>query len=64
MAGIPQEKIIEAHGSFHTAHCVGCQKEYPHEWIRGKDRFHTSVLTGFDTIVLNKAANKMMLINE
>lgn len=34
VAGIPQEKIIEAHGSFHTAHCVGCQKEYPHEWIR------------------------------
>ncbi|XP_073247817.1 NAD-dependent protein deacetylase sirtuin-2-like [Porites lutea] len=34
VAGIPQEKIIEAHGSFHTAHCVGCRKEYPHEWIR------------------------------
>lgn len=34
VAGIPQEKLVEAHGSFHTAHCLDCVKEYSHEWVR------------------------------
>lgn len=28
-AGVPPEKIIEAHGSFATQRCIECQKEYP-----------------------------------
>ena len=35
VAGIPEEKLVEAHGSFHTAHCVVCRKEYTHEWVKG-----------------------------
>lgn len=28
-AGVPADKIIEAHGSFATQRCIDCQKEYP-----------------------------------
>lgn len=35
VAGIPEEKLVEAHGSFHTAHCVDCRKEYTHKWVKG-----------------------------
>ncbi|XP_078351074.1 NAD-dependent protein deacetylase sirtuin-2-like isoform X1 [Oculina patagonica] len=34
VAGLPEEKLVEAHGSFHTAHCLGCRKEYTHEWVK------------------------------
>ncbi|KAJ7357460.1 hypothetical protein OS493_024976 [Desmophyllum pertusum] len=33
-AGIPEEKLVEAHGSFHMAHCLDCRKEYTHEWVK------------------------------
>ncbi|KAJ2004830.1 NAD-dependent protein deacetylase sirtuin-2 [Coemansia thaxteri] len=35
-AGIDPELIVEAHGSFHTAHCIGrkCRKEYSQDWVR------------------------------
>ncbi|KAJ2746278.1 NAD-dependent protein deacetylase sirtuin-2 [Coemansia sp. BCRC 34301] len=35
-AGIDSELIIEAHGSFHTAHCIGrkCRKEYSQAWVK------------------------------
>ncbi|EDW24332.1 GL23462 [Drosophila persimilis] len=34
LAGIPDEKLIEAHGSFHTNHCIGCKKEYDMAWMK------------------------------
>ncbi|OUM61415.1 hypothetical protein PIROE2DRAFT_12567 [Piromyces sp. E2] len=42
VAGVPEELLVESHGSFHTAHCVGikdkpgCRKEYSREFIREK----------------------------
>lgn len=33
-AGIPAEKVIEAHGSFSCAHCLECKKEYSPDSIR------------------------------
>lgn len=36
VAGIPGDKIVEAHGTFHTGHCLKCQKEYPQEWMKGE----------------------------
>ena len=27
---------MEAHGSFHTAHCLDCGKEHSHEWVKGE----------------------------
>jgi len=36
-AGISDEKLVEAHGAFHNAHCVRCNKEYPDkEWLKEK----------------------------
>ena len=34
VANISSEKIVEAHGAFHTGHCVTCRKEYSQEWIK------------------------------
>lgn len=36
VAGIPGEKLVEAHGTFHTNHCVKkkCRKEYSMEWMK------------------------------
>lgn len=28
-AGVPDEKVVEAHGSFATQHCIECKAEYP-----------------------------------
>ncbi|KAJ1888423.1 NAD-dependent protein deacetylase sirtuin-2 [Kickxella alabastrina] len=38
VAGIDPELIVEAHGSFHTAHCIGrkCLKEYSQAWVKKK----------------------------
>ena len=34
VAGISDEKIVEAHGAFNTGHCIRCRKEYSQEWIK------------------------------
>ncbi|CAG4931328.1 unnamed protein product [Parnassius apollo] len=34
VAGIPEEKIVEAHGTFYTSHCLECCKEYPLEFVK------------------------------
>lgn len=36
--GVPEDKLIEAHGSFNKAHCIskGCHKEYLESWVRDK----------------------------
>jgi len=36
IADIPREKVVYAHGSFSTAHCTGCHKEYSYEYVREK----------------------------
>lgn len=33
-AGVPVEKIIEAHGSFASQHCIDCGKSYPDDKIK------------------------------
>lgn len=30
MAGIPEDMLVEAHGTFVTAHCLNCEREYSH----------------------------------
>ena len=37
VAGLHDEKLVEAHGSFHKSHCINstCRKEYSLEWIKG-----------------------------
>ncbi|XP_066948348.1 NAD-dependent protein deacetylase sirtuin-2-like isoform X1 [Macrobrachium rosenbergii] len=34
VAGLPVEKVVEAHGTFRTAHCLHCRKEYSQEWMK------------------------------
>lgn len=34
VAGIPSEKLVEAHGTFRTNHCINCRKEYTMEWVK------------------------------
>ncbi|XP_051520883.1 NAD-dependent protein deacetylase sirtuin-2-like [Myxocyprinus asiaticus] len=38
VAGLEGEDLIEAHGTFHTSHCVSflCQKEYSMDWMKDK----------------------------
>lgn len=35
-AGIPEDKLVEAHGTFYTSHCLECRKEYPLDYIKSK----------------------------
>lgn len=35
VAGLSGDKIIEAHGTFHTSHCLDCQKEFSQDWVKG-----------------------------
>jgi len=35
-AGIPGDKLVEAHGTFHTSHCLKCRKEYTLEWMKAQ----------------------------
>lgn len=34
--GLPESKIVEAHGSFKKSHCLGCKTEYSYEWTKEK----------------------------
>ena len=34
VAGLPSEKLVEAHGTFATASCVRCDKSYNGEEIK------------------------------
>mmetsp|Transcript_29851 Transcript_29851/g.97684 ORF Transcript_29851/g.97684 Transcript_29851/m.97684 type:complete len:409 (+) Transcript_29851:26-1252(+) len=34
LAGVPGEKLVEAHGTFHSAHCIDCHTEHPASMVR------------------------------
>ncbi|KAL1501929.1 hypothetical protein ABEB36_007158 [Hypothenemus hampei] len=34
VAGIPEDKLVEAHGTFFTGHCLRCRAEYSLEWMK------------------------------
>ncbi|XP_004530651.1 NAD-dependent protein deacetylase Sirt2 isoform X2 [Ceratitis capitata] len=36
LAGLPEEKMVEAHGTFHTNHCLECGLEFSKEWMKEK----------------------------
>ncbi|KAJ1913895.1 hypothetical protein IWQ60_009029, partial [Tieghemiomyces parasiticus] len=44
VAGLADEYLVEAHGSFHTAHCTNsaCRQEYSQDWVR--DRIMTGMV--------------------
>lgn len=36
IAGVPEEKIIEAHGTFHRCYCTKCNAAYSLKWLKEK----------------------------
>ncbi|XP_065057619.1 NAD-dependent protein deacetylase sirtuin-2-like [Rhopilema esculentum] len=32
VAGVSSDRVIAAHGTFHTAHCLACHREYSQDW--------------------------------
>ena len=34
VAGIPGKKLVEAHGTFYSGHCLRCHKSYTQDWIK------------------------------
>lgn len=34
VAGLPNDKLVEAHGTFHTGHCLKCKSLYDFTWIK------------------------------
>ncbi|ERL95803.1 hypothetical protein D910_01477 [Dendroctonus ponderosae] len=34
VAGIPDEKLVEAHGTCYTGHCLECRKKYGLKWMK------------------------------
>ncbi|CAH1165750.1 unnamed protein product [Phyllotreta striolata] len=34
IAGLSEDKVIEAHGTFHTGHCLKCNAKYTKEWMK------------------------------
>ncbi|XP_014606138.1 PREDICTED: NAD-dependent protein deacetylase sirtuin-2 isoform X2 [Polistes canadensis] len=36
IAGLPTNKLIEAHGTFYTGHCIKCKAPYTLEWMKEK----------------------------
>jgi NAD-dependent deacetylase sirtuin 2 len=42
LAGICDDKLVEAHGTFHTAHCIdpSCKAEYSQQWMEGEESIH------------------------
>lgn len=34
IAGIPEDRLVEAHGTFNTNHCLDCRREHTQEWMR------------------------------
>uniref|UniRef100_A0A8B9JFA4 NAD-dependent protein deacetylase n=1 Tax=Astyanax mexicanus TaxID=7994 RepID=A0A8B9JFA4_ASTMX len=54
VAGLEGEDLIEAHGTFHTSHCVSlfCRKEYTMDWMKGKFRFESPTDSKFSSFFL------------
>ena len=34
LAGVPEDKIVEAHGSFQSSYCTECHKPYDLKWLK------------------------------
>nr|CAD7395678.1 unnamed protein product [Timema poppensis] len=69
VAGIPGEKLVEAHGTFHTSHCLKCRKLYDLEWMKGLLKFfkkqNKNSIFGLNTHLLNSVKDTCprLLIN-
>ena len=39
VANLPDDKVINAHGSFKKGHCLNCNSEYSFQWMKGTNIF-------------------------
>ena len=39
LAGLPPDKVVEAHGTFQRSYCTACHKNYSLEWLK-ENIFH------------------------
>lgn len=38
-AGIPEAKIVAAHGTYKTSRCIKCEKQYSFDWALSNINF-------------------------
>ena len=43
LAGLPAEKVVEAHGTFQRSYCTACHKNFDLEWLKD-NIFHPGLL--------------------
>jgi len=36
LAGLPEEKVVEAHGTFQRSYCTTCKRNYDLQWLKNK----------------------------
>jgi NAD-dependent deacetylase sirtuin 2 len=36
-AGLPEDKLVETRGTFHTSHCLNCNAFYDLNWMKSKN---------------------------
>lgn len=54
LSGLPENKFIEAHGTFNTGHCTVCGAEYDFTYMRSKYFDHKNFIL---LIVIEKRSN-------
>lgn len=38
VAGLPGDKLVEAHGTFYTGHCLKCRQIYDFSWLKSRKK--------------------------
>ena len=59
VAGVKEDKIVEAHGTFYTSHCLKCRKEYSLDWMKGILTFN--LLLCIQAIIVNALSLSLSL---
>lgn len=57
VAGLPADKVVEAHGTFRTSHCIACHKEYTQDWMKGM----VIIMYHFSSQSLHRSINSMIV---
>lgn len=59
IAGVPGDKLIESHGTFHTAHCTNkrCKRGYSLEWMKRKLKWYSLIHTLFILSLLQELSS-------
>lgn len=50
VAGLPDDVLVEAHGTFHTGHCLKCKAKYTLEWMKGTSAIRLVILNKISSV--------------